>query len=62
MLGPAPARVLRVSDRFRYRLIIKCKNSARFRSMIAELLCRIGKDKRFRQVTTVVDINPESIL
>ncbi|MBR5619243.1 MAG: primosomal protein N' [Clostridia bacterium] len=62
VLGPAPARVLRVSDRFRYRLIIKCKNSARFRSMIAELLCRIGKDKRFRQVTTVVDINPESIL
>jgi primosomal protein N' (replication factor Y) len=62
VLGPAPARVLRVNDRFRYRLIIKCKNSARFRAMIAELLVRAGKDKRFRQVTTVVDINPESIL
>ena len=62
VLGPAPARVLRVNDRFRYRLIIKCRNSARFRAMIAALLQRIGKDKRFRQVTTVVDINPESIL
>ena len=62
VLGPAPAKVLRVNDRFRYRIIIKCKNSARFRAMTAELLCRIGKDKRFRKVTTVVDINPESIL
>ena len=30
--------------------------------MIAQLLCRIGKDKRFQKVTTVVDINPESII
>ena len=62
VLGPAPARVLKVNDRYRYRLIVKCKNSARFRAMIAQLLCRIGKDKRFQKVTTVVDINPESII
>ncbi len=62
VLGPAGARVLKVNDRFRYRLIVKCKNSVRFRAMIAELLRRIGKDKRFAKVTTVVDINPESII
>ena len=62
VLGPAPAKVLKVNDRYRYRLIIKCKNSGRFRAMIAELLCASGKDKRFQKVTTVVDINPETIL
>ncbi|MBQ7540887.1 MAG: primosomal protein N' [Clostridia bacterium] len=62
VLGPAPAKVLKVSDRYRYRLIVKCRNSARFRAMMAQLLCECGKDKRFREVTTLVDINPENIL
>ena len=62
VLGPAPARVLRVNDKYRYRLIIKCKNSVRFRAMMSSLLCEIGKDKRYAKVTIVVDINPESIL
>ena len=62
VLGPAPAKVFKVNDRYRYRLIIKCKNSSRFRAMIAELLCACGRDKRFQKLTTVADINPESIL
>ena len=62
VLGPAPAKVLRVSDKYRYRLIVKCKNSARLRVMIAELLRTCGKDKRFAEVTVTADINPESIL
>ena len=62
VLGPAPARVLRVNDKYRYRLIIKCKNSVRFRAMMSSLLCEIGRDKRYAKVTIVVDINPESIL
>ena len=62
VLGPAPARVLRVSGKFRYRLILKCKNTVRFRAMIASLLRQTGKDKRFAAVTTVIDVNPESIV
>lgn len=62
VLGPAPAKVLRVNDQYRYRLIIKCKNTVRFRSMMSSLLCEIGKDKRYAKVAVVVDINPESIL
>jgi primosomal protein N' (replication factor Y) len=62
VLGPMPARVLKVNNRFRYRLIIKCHNSANFRKMISEILCDFGKDTKFSKVTTYADINPESIL
>ena len=62
VLGPAPARVLKVSDRYRYRLIVKCKNTSRFRAMLASLLQSFGKDKRFVKVSVSADFNPESIL
>ncbi|HOO26366.1 MAG TPA: primosomal protein N', partial [Clostridiales bacterium] len=38
VLGPAPSRILKVNNRYRYRLIIKCKNSKEFRNMISETL------------------------
>ncbi|MBP3696599.1 MAG: primosomal protein N' [Clostridia bacterium] len=59
-LGPMPARVAKISGRFRYRLIIKCHNTKRFRQMISALLVEMGTDKRFSSVTTYADINPES--
>ena len=62
VLGPAPARVLKVNDRYRYRLIVKCKNTTRFRAMMSLLLKNFGQDKRFAKVTLFADINPESIL
>ena len=55
-----PARVAKISGRFRYRLIIKCHNTKRFRQMISALLVEMGTDKRFSSVTTYADINPES--
>ncbi len=59
-LGPMPARVAKISGKFRYRLIIKCRNSKRFRQMISAMLVEMGKDNRFSSVTTYADINPES--
>ena len=38
VLGPLPARVPRVNKKYRYRLIIKCRNTKGFRSMISEIL------------------------
>ncbi len=62
VLGPSPAKIARMNGKYRYRLIIKCKNSIRFRAMISQLLKETGKDKMFSDVTVIADINPESIL
>ncbi len=61
-LGPLPARVMKVNGKFRYRLIIKCRNSAHFRKMVSEILIKMGTDSRFSKVTVYVDINPESTI
>ena len=62
VLGPMPPRISKINNKYRYRLIIKCKNTKRFRSMISELLIKFAKDKKYNDVTLTVDINPESLV
>jgi len=61
VLGPMPARVSRVNQKYRWRLLIKCSNSARFRALAAKILIEFGKDSRFSQVSAYGEMNPESI-
>lgn len=62
VLGPMPPRISKINNKFRYRLIIKCKNTNSFRALISELLLSFGKDKKLNDVTVSVDINPESLV
>ncbi len=62
MLGPAPAAVARVSGKYRFRLILKFKNSRRFREMLSLLLTHYYSCTRFREVSVYADIDPDSIL
>ncbi len=62
VLGPVPPRISKINNKFKYRIIIKCKNSKEFRAMISQMLIEFGKDKRFAQVTVGVDINPENLI
>ncbi|MBR6568336.1 MAG: primosomal protein N' [Clostridia bacterium] len=61
VLGPIPPRISKISNKYRYRLIIKCKNNAEFRSLIKELMVKFGKNSKFNSVTISVDINPENL-
>lgn len=61
-MGPMPARVSKVNNKFRYRLIIKCRNTSSFRSMISEILVETAKDSRWSSVTVYADINPDSAI
>lgn len=62
ILGPMPARVSKVSNKYRYRLIIKCKNSKNFRKMMSETLNEFNSLSSVNSVSVYIDINPESIL
>lgn len=57
VLGPSPALVVKVSNKFRYKLIIKCKNNREFRKMLSTLLVQFGKNKEFASVTAYADMN-----
>lgn len=60
VLGPMPARVAKINEKYRYRLLVKCRNTARFRQMISKILIDTGNDSRFSKVTVYADINPEN--
>ncbi len=44
-LRPTPAQVAKVSNKYRYKLMIKCKNNLTFRTMLSRLLVACGKRK-----------------
>ena len=58
ILGPVPATVSKVNNRYRYRMIIKCKNNADFR----KCLRRAIDIKLISDATVFVDMNPESVM
>lgn len=62
VLGPVPLRVAKVSNKYRYRLILKCHNSKSFRSMINELLGDFDNKFKKYDVTVYADINPETLI
>lgn len=55
VLGPMPERVYKVANKYRFRIIIKCKNNRRFREMLSELLIQFGKYGKNSGVSLVPD-------
>jgi len=60
ILGPVAPKVAKINNKFRERIIIKCKNSVLFRKMITECLREFSKIRDFSHVTVSADINPDS--
>ena len=58
LLGPAPASVVKINERYRYRLTLAGKNSRPMRDMVAELLRLAQTDKENKGVSVFVDVNP----
>ena len=61
VLGPAPANIVRVQNRYRYHLTIRCPDGKRRRALIDGVLRETGADRRFRGVTVYADVNPMQI-
>ncbi len=61
-LDPTPASVLRVAGKYRYKLLIKAKNTARMRELVRQLLHTFHDTPSNRQVSAYVDINPAVML
>lgn len=61
-LDPTPASVLRVSGKFRYKLILKARNTAAMRQLVRVSMKRFLADPLNRRISLFVDINPASML
>lgn len=56
-LGPSRCVHEKINGKYRYRIIIKCKNNAQFRSYIGQLYKKCFTMKEFANVQTTLDIN-----
>ena len=57
ILGPAPNTVEKAGGRFRFSLIVKCKNSPLFRSVVEASLKQAYSEPMFNNVAFFADIN-----
>lgn len=57
-LGPTPLPVVKVNNRFRYRVNISCTADRRLRNAISQVLIECSTDKRFKGVAVFADNDP----
>ncbi len=57
VLGISRAGVYKINNKFRYRMIVKCRMNNQMRELISKTLRDCGADPRFNGVTMVADVN-----
>jgi len=58
ILGPAPAGIAKLNNRYRYKLTLNCKNTKTVRALLAHLLRCAQGDKENRGISFGADNNP----
>ena len=58
VIGPAPYAVVRVNNKFRYRVTLLCHENKQIRSLLADIICRYNTDNSYKGVSVFVDANP----
>ncbi len=61
VLGPSPAAVFKVSNKYRYKLILKCRNDNRFREMLGHMLTAFSSVREYNGITVYADMDPLSL-
>lgn len=62
VLNPSPALIAKISNKYRYKIIIKCRNDRKFRDMLSRLLVSFSALREYAEVTAFADCNPDIIM
>ena len=62
VMGPVESSVLKVNNQFRYKIILKCRNSRRFREMLSGLLREFGSSKAATGIRYYADMGFDGIV
>ena len=57
VLGPVRSAYGKINGKYRYRIILKCKNTAVFREFVRNILYEINKFSEYSKVNIYADIN-----
>ena len=58
VLGPAPLPVVKVNNRYRYRVNVGCHADGEIRRLVAQLITELSTDRRFKGVSLFADNDP----
>jgi primosomal protein N' (replication factor Y) len=58
ILGPAPLPVVKVNNRFRYRVTLACNDEKSIRELVSSVIIHCSKSNEFRGVSLFGDLNP----
>jgi primosomal protein N' (replication factor Y) len=58
VMGPAPLSVVKVNNRYRYRINVSCRADGDMRKLISAIIIQCSTDKEFRGVSVYADNNP----
>ena len=58
ILGPAPAVITKVNNRYRYRLTLAGKSTPQLRHLVSHMLVAVHQDKQCKGVSVYADTNP----
>ena len=59
ILGPTPGSIEKISDTYRYKLTVKCRNDRRFRDLVRSTLALYEKEKLPSKASVVVDLHSD---
>ena len=58
VIGPAPYAVVRVNNKYRYRVTLMCRESKQIRQILADILCHYNTDNAYKGVSVFADAYP----
>ena len=58
VLGPAPYPIVKVVNRYRYKLTLRCTPDREIRALVGKLLTHCNTRKEYRGVSVYADLNP----
>ena len=58
VFGPTPPQIVKVNNRYRYKVNINCKNTREIRQLIFRIIVECSTDKRFKGVSFFADYDP----
>ena len=59
LLGVTQAGIYRLNGKYRYRIVLKCKNNRKFRDLVRRAVAKASRSRIFGKNTVTIDFNGE---
>ncbi|MCH5185645.1 MAG: hypothetical protein J1F64_05905 [Oscillospiraceae bacterium] len=61
VLGPVPAYISKINNKYRYRIMIKCENSDGITGVLEKMSEAVDNNKKYERVSVIIDKNSNTM-